>query len=304
MEETMKTGDDYRQFSIPGQAPAARKIRDAITRWAMRIVTYFIVAVVAYIILDIVIKGIPALNWEFLTAMPSRGGRAGGILPVILGTLLLVAGTIVAALPLGMASAIYLSEYARQNRFTKIIRLAIVTLAGVPSIVFGLFGLGLFVIFLGFGTSAIAGSLTLACMVLPTIIVASEEALRAVPQGLREASLALGATRWQTICSNVLPYSISGMITGSILSIGRAAGETAPILFTAAAAFLPFLPRGFDSQVMALPYHLFVLSVQYPQSAEVQSMKYGTALVLLLLVLGINLIAIILRIRARRKIKW
>lgn len=296
--------DNHPQFFIPGQAPAARKIRDAITRWAMRIVTYFIVAVVAYIIIDIVIKGIPALNWEFLTAMPRRGGREGGILPVILGTLLLVAGTIVAALPLGMASAIYLSEYARQNRFTKIIRLAIVTLAGVPSIVFGLFGLGLFVIFLGFGTSAIAGSLTLACMVLPTIIVASEEAMRAVPQGLREASLALGATRWQTICSNVLPYSISGMITGSILSIGRAAGETAPILFTAAAAFLPFLPRGFDSQVMALPYHLFVLSVQYPQSAEVQSMKYGTALVLLLLVLGINLIAIILRIRARRKIKW
>jgi phosphate transport system permease protein len=300
----MKMNDNHSPFSIPGQAPAARKIRDGITRWAMRIVTYFIVAVVAYIILDIVIKGIPALNWEFLTAMPRRGGRAGGILPVIIGTLLLVAGTIVAALPLGMASAIYLSEYARQNRFTKIIRLAIVTLAGVPSIVFGLFGLGLFVIFLGFGTSAIAGSLTLACMVLPTIIVASEEALRAVPQGLREASLALGATRWQTICSNVLPYSISGMITGSILSIGRAAGETAPILFTAAAAFLPFLPRGFDSQVMALPYHLFVLSVQYPQSAEVQSMKYGTALVLLLLVLGINLIAIILRIRARRKIKW
>jgi phosphate transport system permease protein len=170
--------------------------------------------------------------------------------------------------------------------------------------VFGLFGLGLFVIFLGFGLSVWAGAFTLACMILPTIIVASEEALRAVPQGLREASLALGATKWQTIRKNVLPYSISGMITGSILGIGRAAGETAPILFTAAAAYLPFIPRGMSSQVMALPYHLFVLSVQYPQSEQVYRMKYGTALVLIMIVLGINLIAIILRIRARRKIRW
>ncbi len=282
----------------------SRMIREGIFKWIMRIVTYLIVGIVAFIILDIIIKGAPAISWEFLSGLPERGGREGGILPPILGTLLLVAGTIAVALPLGMASAIYLSEYARQNRFTRIIRLAIITLAGVPSIVFGLFGLGLFVIFLRFGLSAWAGALTLACMVLPTIIVASEEALRAVPQGLREASLALGATKWQTIRTNVLPYSISGMITGAILGIGRAAGETAPILFTAAAAYLPFIPRGMGSQVMALPYHLFVLSVQYPQTEQVNTMKYGTALVLIALVLGINLIAIVLRIRARRKTRW
>lgn len=282
----------------------ARKFHDTSLTWLMRILTYLIVAIVAYIILDIIIRGAPALNWEFLSELPRKGGREGGILPVILGTLYLVAGTIIVALPLGMAAAIYLSEYARQNAFTRIVRLAIVTLAGVPSIVFGLFGLGLFVIFLGFGLSAWAGAFTLACMILPTIIVASEEALRAVPQGLREASLALGATKWQTIRKNVLPYSISGMITGSILGIGRAAGETAPILFTAAAAYLPFIPRGMSSQVMALPYHLFVLSVQYPQSEQVHTMKYGTALVLLMIVFGINLVAIILRIRARRKIRW
>ncbi|MBN2380211.1 phosphate ABC transporter permease PstA [candidate division WOR-3 bacterium] len=282
----------------------SRSLREGFVKWLMRILTYIIVAIVAYIILDIVIKGIPAINWEFLSGMPSKGGREGGILPVILGTLLLVAGTIVVALPLGMTAAIYLSEYARQNRFTRVIRLAIVTLAGVPSIVFGLFGLGLFVMFLGFGFSAWAGAFTLACMILPTIIVASEEALRAVPQGLREASLALGATKWQTIRKNVLPYSVSGMITGSILGIGRAAGETAPILFTAAAAYLPFIPRGMSSQVMALPYHLYMVSVQFPQTKEVNLMRYGTALVLIAIVLSINLVAIILRIRARRKIRW
>ncbi len=285
-------------------AKQARNIGEQSLKWAMRIVTYLIVIIVAYIILDIIIKGIPAINWDFLTGMPKRGGREGGILPAILGTLLLVVGAVVVALPLGMMTAIYLSEYARKNRFTKAIRLAIITLAGVPSIVFGLFGLGLFVIFMKFGLSVWAGAFTLACMILPTIIVASEEALQAVPQGLREASFALGASKWQTIRKNVLPYSISGMITGSILGIGRAAGETAPILFTAAAAYLPFIPKGMSSQVMALPYHLFVLSVQYPQSEEVNLMKYGTALTLIALVLGINLIAIILRIRARRRVKW
>ncbi|MBD3285343.1 phosphate ABC transporter permease PstA [candidate division WOR-3 bacterium] len=285
-------------------ARQARNIREGSVKWIMRLVTYLIVAIVAYIILDIVIKGIPAINGEFLTGMPSKGGREGGILLPIVGTLLLIAGTIVVALPLGMASAIYLAEYARQNRFTKIIRLAIVTLAGVPSIVFGLFGLGLFVQFLRFGVSAWAGSFTLACMILPTIIVASEEALRAVPQGLREASLALGATKWQTIRKNVLPYSISGMITGSILGIGRAAGETAPILFTAAAGYMLTLPRGMGDQVMALPYHLFAVSVHFPRTEEVELMRYGTALVLITLVLSINLVAIILRIRARRKIRW
>jgi phosphate transport system permease protein len=222
----------------------------------------------------------------------------------LIGTICLIAGTIAVALPLGVAAAIYLSEYARQNRFTQLVRLAIVTLAGVPSIVFGLFGLGLFVLFFKFGTSILAGNLTLACMILPTIIVASEESLRAVPQGFREGSLALGATKWQTIYKNVLPYSLPGMLTGSILGIGRAAGETAPILLTAAAFFLPRLPRSIFDQVMALPYHLYILATQHPDMARVRPLAYGTALVLVALVLGLNLGAIFLRMYFRKKYKW
>jgi len=270
----------------------------------MRMVTYFIVAVIAYIIADIIWKGVPALTWDFVTGAPRESGAAGGIFPVIVGTFYLMVGTIAVALPLGMASAIYLSEYARQGRFTHAIRLAIITLAGVPSIVFGLFGLGLFVLFFGFGASILSGSLTLACMVLPTIIVASEEALRAVPQYLREGSLALGAGKWQTIQKNVLPYAIPGMITGSVLSIGRAAGETAPILLTAAAFYLPNLPRSVFDQCMALPYHLYVLATQHPDAAKVRPMQYGTALVLVALVMGVNFGAILIRVHFRKKYKW
>ncbi|MFO7775769.1 MAG: phosphate ABC transporter permease PstA [Candidatus Hydrogenedentota bacterium] len=270
----------------------------------MRAITYFVVLVIGYIIFDIVWNGLPAISWEFLTERPRRSGAEGGIFPAIVGTFYLVVGTIVVALPLGMASAVYLSEYARQGRFTRTIRLAIVTLAGVPSIVFGLFGLGLFVYFFGFGQSILAGSLTLACMVLPTIIVSSEEALRAVPNALREGSLALGATKWETIRYNVLPYSIPGMLTGAILGIGRAAGETAPILLTAAAFFLPRLPRSIFDEVMALPYHLYILATQHPDTATVRPMQYGTAFVLLALVLGLNLAAIILRSRFRKKFQW
>ena len=176
--------------------------------------------------------------------------------------------------------------------------------SGVPSIVFGLFGLGLFVIFLGFGASILSGCLTLACMILPTIIASSEEALRTVPQSLRQGSLALGATKWQTIYKNVLPYSFPGMLTGSILGIGRAAGETAPILLTVAAFYLPRLPKSIFDQVMALPYHLYVLATQYPDAEKIRPMQYGTALVLLALVLGVNLIAILLRLHIRKKYKW
>jgi len=272
--------------------------------WLVRGVTYFIVLVIAYILFDIVKNGLPAINWEFISGFPRRGGAAGGILPAIVGTIYLVIGTITIALPLGMFSAVYLSEYARQNRFTASIRLAIITLAGVPSIVFGLFGLGLFVLFLNFGASIIAGSLTLACMILPTIIVSSEEALRAVPRSLREGSLALGATKWETIYKNVLPYAIPGMLTGSILGIGRAAGETAPILLTAAAFFLPDLPKSIFDQVMALPYHLYVLATQHPEAELVRPKQYGTAFVLLFLVLAVNSAAIIIRFRIRKKYKW
>ena len=272
--------------------------------WFIRVMTYLIVFVIASIIIKILWNGLSVIDWKFLTTMPRRGGSEGGILPAIVGTLSLALGTIIVALPLGMATAIYLSEYAKAGRFTRTIRLAIVTLAGVPSIVFGLFGLGLFVIFLRFGASIIAGCLTLACMILPIIIVSSEEALRAVPKSLREGSLALGATKWQTIYKNVLPYSIPGMLTGSILGIGRAAGETAPILLTVAAFYLPKLPKSIFDQVMALPYHLYVLATQHPDIEKVRPLQYGTALVLLILVLGINLVAIILRIHIRKKYRW
>ena len=274
------------------------------TYWLMRAATYFIVFVIASIILKVVWNGLGVISWEFLTTMPRRSGAEGGILPAIVGTLYIVLGTMAVALPLGMASAIYLSEYAKQGRFTRAIRLAIVTLAGVPSIVFGLFGLGLFVIFLRFGASLIAGCLTLACMILPLIIVSSEEALRAVPRSLRDGSLALGATKWQTIRKNVLPYSIPGMLTGSILGVGRAAGETAPILLTVAAFYLPKLPKSVFDQVMALPYHLYILATQHPDVAKVRPMQYGTALVLLVLVLGVNLVAILLRVSIRRRQRW
>ena len=272
--------------------------------WIMRLFNYMIVLFIGYILFDIIWNGVPAISWEFLTAAPIRAGAEGGIFPAIMGTFYLVLGTILVALPLGMAAAIYLSEYAKQGRFTRLVRLAIVTLAGVPSIVFGLFGLGLFVLFLGFGTSILAGNLTLACMILPTIIVASEESLRAVPQGFREGSLALGASKWQTIYKNVLPYSIPGMLTGSILGVGRVAGETAPILLTVAAFFLPRLPSSIFDQVMALPYHLYILSTQHPEMDVVRPMQYGTAFVLIVLVLGLNLGAIVLRIYFRRKYQW
>ncbi len=270
----------------------------------VRAVTYFVVMVVGYLLFDIFIKGIPTISWEFLSGLPRRSGAEGGIFPAILGTIYLVAGAITFALPLGMASAIYLSEYASQGRLNRSIRLAIITLAGVPSIVFGLFGLGLFVLFLGFGASILAGSLTLAFMILPTIIVSSEEALQAVPKGLREASLALGATKWQMVYTNVLPYALPGMFTGSILGIGRAAGETAPILLTVAAFFLPRLPHSIFDQVMALPYHLYVLATQHPDTQKVLPMQYGTALVLIIIVVFFNLTAIILRNHYRKKIKW
>ncbi|MBI5155157.1 phosphate ABC transporter permease PstA, partial [Candidatus Poribacteria bacterium] len=222
----------------------------------------------------------------------------------IVGTLWLVGGAIAVALPLGMACAVYLTEYARPGRYLRIVRLAITTLAGVPSVVFGLFGLGLFVMFLGFGTSILSGSLTLACLILPTIIVASEESLRAVPRDLRSASMALGATKWYTIRTNVLPYAMPGMLTGAILGVGRAAGETAPILLTVAAFFLPRLPQSPLDQVMALPYHLYVTATQLPDPVAARGMQYGTALVLIALVLGMNLAAIALRMRFSRKYRW
>lgn len=277
---------------------------ERVVYFSMLGITYAILLVVVYIIADVVVGGIGVISWEFLTDTPRKSGEEGGIWPVIVGTFYLVLGTITFALPLGMAGAIYLSEYARQGKLTRAIRLAIVTLAGIPSVVLGLFGLGLFVIFLGFGASILAGSMTLACMILPTIIVASEESLRSIPQSFREGSLALGATKWETIRRNVLPYAVPGMMTGSILGVGRAAGETAPILLTVAAFFLPTLPQSVFDQCMALPYHLYILATQLPDMEKARPMQYGTAFVLIAVVLGFNTAAIVIRSYFRRKYRW
>lgn len=250
----------------------------------------------------IVVRGMPGFSWEFLATQPSSGMRAGGILPAIVGTLELVALTTFFALPMGVLAAVYLNEYARDNALTRMVRLAIINLAGVPSVVYGLFGLGLFVIFFRFGTSLLAGALTLAIMVLPVIITASEEALRSVPQSFRDVSLSLGASRWQTIRHAVLPYAVPGIMTGTILGVGRAAGETAPILFTVAAFYLPRLPQSLFDQAMVLPYHLYVISTQIP-NIPVEK-RYATALVLLLLVLSLNVLAVVLRSRFRRMRQW
>jgi len=252
----------------------------------------------------IISRGIKVINWQFLTQMPQKGMTAGGIFPAFLGTLYLTIGAICFALPLGTSAAIYLTEYSVQNRLIRIIRIGINNLAGVPSVVFGLFGLAIFVKFLNFGVSILSGSLTLGILILPTIIRASEEALSAVPQSFREASLALGATKWQTIQKVVLPNSISGILTGSILSIGRAAGETAPILFTAATFYTMRLPNSIFSEVQTLPYHIYALMTEGTHPESQVPIAYGTALVLILLVLGLNLIAFALRNRFRRSKKW
>jgi len=261
--------------------------------------TLLVIVPVGAIIVIIVIKGLPAISWDFLTTMPRNGMRAGGIFPAIVGTVYLVAATIAFAIPVGVFSAIYLVEYAKENLMTRLVKLAIINLAGVPSIVYGLFGLGLFVIFLQFGPSIIAGSLTLAIMILPIIITTSKEALDSVPRSYREASLALGASKWQTIQHVVLPNALPGILTGTILGISRAAGETAPILFTVAAFYLPRLPSSVFDQVMVLPYHLYVISTQIPNIKT--EYTYGTALVLVGLVLMTNFIAIVLRSKYRKK---
>ncbi|MCX7039478.1 MAG: phosphate ABC transporter permease PstA [Spirochaetes bacterium] len=268
----------------------------------LTVLALVVVVPILLVVASIVVRGIGAVSWEFLTAMPRGGMRAGGILPAIVGTLLLTLGTAVVAVPIGVGGAIYLSEYARDTALTRSIRLAIVNLAGIPSIVYGLFGLGMFVLFLRFGTSILAGSLTLAIMTLPVIISSSEEALRAVPNEFRLVSASLGGTRWQGIRYIVLPQALPGIITGVILGLLRAAGETAPILFTVAAFYLPRLPRSPLDQTMALPYHLYVISTQVPGMPA--GIQYGTALVLLALVLSLNVLATFIRRHFRRKRQW
>ncbi|MGD2059097.1 MAG: phosphate ABC transporter permease PstA [Anaerolineales bacterium] len=257
---------------------------------------------IVLIVVHIYSQGLPAISWEFLTDFPKDGMRDGGILPALVGTIWLTIGTAVVSVPLGIGAAIYLAEYASDNRWTRAIRIAIINLAGIPSVVYGLFGLGLFVLFLQFGTSIIAGSLTLAIMTLPVIISTTEEALRAVPNSFRVVSVSLGGTQWQTIRRVVLPQALPGILTGVILGLERAAGETAPILFTVAAFFLPKLPASIFDATMALPYHLFVISTQVP-GMPIQ-IQYGTAVVLLSFVLGMNIIATIIRSRARARRQW
>lgn len=260
------------------------------------------VAPILAVVIYIVVLGSPAISWEFISGLPREGMRAGGILPAIVGTFYLTLGTAIFAVPLGIGAAIYLSEYARDNRATQLIRIAIINLAGIPSVVYGLFGLGLFVLFLGFGTSILAGSLTLSIMTLPVIISTAEEALGAVPQAFRVVSVSVGASKWQTIRKIVLPQALPGILTGVILGLERAAGETAPILFTVAAFFLPRLPESPLDATMALPYHLFVISTQVPGMPI--KIQYGTALVLLVFVLSMNLIATTIRSRARARRQW
>ena len=266
----------------------------------LRVLCYLVVAATGYIILDIVVKGWPRLSWEFVSAMPRNRMSEGGILPAIAGTIWLVLLTVALAFPLGIGAAIYLSEYAHHGRLNRAIRLAIANLAGVPSVVFGLFGLGVFVVFLNFGTSLLASAFTLALMILPVIITASEEALRTVPQGFREGSYALGASKWLTIRRNVLPYALPGMLTGSILSVSRVAGETAPVLLTGA-ALSASMPQSVFDQIMILPYHLFILATNMYPAKVYLPIAYTTALVLLLVVLGLNAIAVVIRYVVRRK---
>jgi phosphate transport system permease protein len=266
------------------------------------ICTLVVVLPVGLVIVLLVQRGWHGITWHFLTAVPSGDLKAGGILAPIIGTLELVGGTVLFALPLGLFTAVYLAEYAKHGPLIRAIRLAIVNLAGVPSIVYGLFGYGVFCLMLKLNECILAGALTLALLILPVIIVATEEALTAVPQGFREASLALGATKWQTTWRVVLPNAMPGIITGTILGISRAAGETAPILFTCVALYMPHLPKSLMDKCMALPYHLYQIATQVPDAPP--PIQWGTALTLLVIAVGLNIAAAILRVRFRQQRAW
>ncbi len=274
-----------------------RNIKQKIVFVLFGFTMFLTLSTLALIIYFIFKRGLGVINWEFLSKMPRNGMSEGGIFPALLGSFYLVIGSIAISAPLGIFVAIYLTEYAQKGRAVRLIRIGINNLAGVPSVVFGLFGLAFFVKYLGFGVSILSGSATLAIVILPTIIRAAEEALMAVPDEYRHASLALGATRWQTIKKVVLPAAIPSILTGLILGIGRVAGETAPIIFTAATFFTMRLPKSIFNEVMALPYHIYALVTTGTMPHKQIPMAYGTAVVLLVLVLFVNMIAIILRIK-------
>jgi len=276
--------------------------RQSLVRTLFLVMTALLILPVLLILATMIYKGGPAISWEFLFSEPTNGMTAGGIFPAMVGTVWLVGVALLASVPLGVAAALYLSEFAPDNWFTRIINLAIINLAGVPSIVHALFGVGAFVLFFRFGTSILAASLTLAVMTLPVVIVATRESLQAVPLAFREACWNMGATRWQTIRRVVLPNAISGILTGVILEVSRTTGETAPIMFTGAAFFLPFLPESVFDQTMALSLHLFVVSTQVPGVPE--ELPYGVALVLIAMVLVMNSVSIAFRMYLRGKKKW
>ena len=264
--------------------------------------TVMLVVPVFLILMVLSVRGASIITWSFLFTNPEQGMTAGGVFPALLGTILLVTVALIFSVPLGVAAAVYLSEYASDNWLTRLINLAIINLAGVPSIVHALFGLGAFVLFAKFGTSILAASLTLAIMTLPVVIVSTRESLQAVPRAFREASWTMGATRWQTIRYIVLPNAISGILTGVILEVSRTAGETAPIMFTGAAFFLPFLPQSIYDQTMALSLHLYVITTQVPNVSD--ELPFGIALLLICIVLGMNSISIAFRMYLRSRRKW
>ncbi len=279
----------------------SKKKRQFLGFLLLRAAALTVLIILAVILGDIIMKGSGVISWEFISKPPTNGMTQGGILPAIVGTLLVTIITALLAVPLGIFAAIYLNEYARKSKLTRLIRLSIRNLAGVPSIVFGLFGVALFVRLFGFGQSVLAAGMTLGLLTLPVIITAGEEALKTVPNSYREGALALGATRWQAIKTNVLPAAIPGILTGVILGLARAAGETAPILFTGVAFYLPFLPNSVFSQFMALPYHLYIMATQHQAVEQVRPLAYGTALVLIILVFSLNMIAVLLRSYYRRR---
>ena len=281
---------------------AKNKRVEALFRTLFMLMTLLLVLPVLIILGMLIIKGSPVISIDFLFTNPTDGMTAGGIFPALLGTVWLVTVALLVSVPLGIAAAIYLSEYAAENWFTRTINLAIINLAGVPSIVHALFGVGAFVIFFGFGTSILSASLTLAIMTLPVVIVSTRESLQAVPEAFREACWNMGATRWQTIRRVVLPNAVSGILTGVILEVSRTTGETAPIMFTGAVFFLPFLPQGIFDQTMAMSLHLFVVATQVPNVPE--ALPYGVALVLIAMVLLMNSASIAFRMYLRGKKKW
>ncbi len=297
LSKIMHSSESQRQY-------AQKEFKEKVNFNLFAVIASLTIVTILALFIILIRGGIGVISIDFLIQRPISQMTEGGIFPAILGTFYLSVLTLIFSLPLGISAAIYLHEWAGTGLFVRLIRLSIRNLAGVPSIVYGLFGLGIFAATIGFGTSLLSAALTLALMSLPIIITASEEALKAVPQDFREAAISLGATRWQTIRYQVLPYALPGIATGSILSLARAAGETAPIILTGASYYLPFLPTSIFDRFMALPYHLYILSTQHAQPAVVRPIAYGTALVLIAIVLIVNGIAIYLRYRSRKNKLW